>query len=677
MNIPKTKKENILEEIHGYSIADPYRWLEDAENVEVREWIKAQNHAVDESLKGELFSSFSDELVANFKVVNFSNPMPVRGKYFYTERQPNEDQPVLYMKRGLDGQPVVLCNPNGQRDGNTITIDFWNVSRSGKYVAYGISEGGDEMATLYVKDTDTNQNLPDAIIRCRYSDVRWLPDDSGFFYTRNPRPGTVPKNEEHLHVKVYLHKLGDDPDVDELIFGADRPKDDMLGLTLSPDGRYLGIEASQTWTENEIYIYDSTTKSVRALVTDIPAKFSIFFLSGKVLLRTNYKANNYRILQSSYEEMYRSLDEWQEFIPAQESVLTTCRATKSKILVEYLVNACLEAHIFDYDGKLLEKIPLPAHATMAGITTNRFEEEFFYGVESFLFPKIVYRYDPETQTYSEYRATDNPIDATEYIVKQEWYHSKDGTKIPIFIMHGKDIQLDANNPTILYGYGGFAVIQAPSFLRSWVPWFQRGGIFAIANIRGGGEFGEAWHTDGIKELKQNSFDDFIAAGEYLVAQKYTDPQHLGILGGSNGGLLVSAVGVQRPELWSAVCSRVPLTDMVRFPQFGIAMRWVHEYGDPAIKEDLGNILRWSPYHNVREDVEYPHFLFTTGEKDTRVDPLHARKMAARLQEVNKRNQVLIFTELDAGHGSGKPIIKIVESQALTLSFFARHLQLAD
>lgn len=671
----EANKNNIFDEINGIKVSDPYRWLEDVENAEVQEWINSQNKETDTALRKGLFDEFSSELVKNFKVVNFSNPVPAKGKYFYTERQPDEDQAVLYVRKGLDGEPTIIFDPNGKRDGNAVTIDYWFESRSGKYIAYGISEGGDEMATLYVKDTDTNTELSDKIIHCRYSTVKWLPDDSGFFYTRNARPGTVPKNEEHLHVKVYFHKIGNNPDDDELVFGGDRPKDDMIGITLSPDGKYLGIQASTTWTENEIYVFNTETRTVKPIVTGIPAKFSGTFLNDKVLLDTNYKANNYRVLQSPYEDMYRPVDEWKEFIPEREFVLETLRATKSKVLVEYLVNACSEVHAFDHGGKEMEKIPLPAYSSLAGISARISEEEFFYGVESFVFPKITYRFDPINQGYGEYRKTDNPINPEEYEVKQEWYESKDGTKVPIFIFHKKGIELNFKNPTILYGYGGFGSNQTPSFMRNWVPWIERNGIFAIANIRGGGEFGEKWHKGGIKEHKQNSFDDFIAAGEYLIAQKYTNSEHLGILGGSNGGLLVSAVGVQRPDLFKAVCSRVPLTDMVRFPLFGIAVRWVHEYGNPEVKEDLERILKWSPYHNVKEDVEYPNFFFTTANKDTRVDPLHARKMAARLQEVSKDNQVLVFTEMEAGHGPGKPIAKIVESQALIISFFAEMLGL--
>lgn len=667
--------KNIEEEIHGFKVSDPYRWLEDAEDPEVKEWIAAQNDEVYKTLKSGSFDVFSSELAKNFKVTAYSNPTAVKGKYFYSERQPNEDQKVLYVKVGLEGTPVVLFDPNGKRDGNTVTIDYWMESNTGKYVMYGVSEGGDEMSTLYIKDTDTNEELAEKIIHCRYTSLEWLPDDSGFYYTRTARPGTVPKDEEHLHAKVFLHMLGDNPDADELIFGEGRPSDDMIVLSLSPDGRYLGLQVSQKWTENEIYIYDTVTKETKRLEIDSPSKSSLRFLEDKVLMVTNYQANNYKVLSTTYDDLYKPLAEWSEFIPEREFLLSSFKVTKSKLLAEYLVNVCSEVVIFDYEGDENGKIPLPKYTSLEDISARRDEEEFFYGVNSFVFPTIFYRYDPVAQSYSEYRKIDNPITPEDYEVSQEWFASKDGTRVPMFIIRKKDVVIDSKNPTILYGYGGFNINLTPSFMRGWASWMEKGGIFVIANIRGGGEFGSAWHKGGIKENKQKSFDDFIAAGEYLISEKYTSSQHLGILGASNGGLLVSAVGVQRPDLWKAVCSKVPLTDMVRFSKFGMAVRWIHEYGNPEVKEELENILKWSPYHNVKEGMLYPDFFFTTADKDTRVNPLHARKMGAILKSCNTENNVLVLTEMDSGHGSGKPIVKLVETQALVLSFFATKLGL--
>lgn len=675
MKIPQSKKVDVADSFAGISIPDPYRWLEDAEISETKEWIETQNSYTDSFLRNKNFEIFSDELAKKFKTVDFSNPILVRGKYFYKERQLDDEQFALYVKNGIDGNPVKLVDTNGMRDDNTVTIAFWSVSKTGKYLAYGLSQGGDEMAVMRIKNVDTGTNLSEQIPQCRHSQVRWLPDDSGFFYTRNPWIGTVPKNEEHLHTKIYFHKIGENPEEDELVFGRGRPKDEMLGLSISLDGRYLAISSARTWTENDIYIYDRDTKQTTPLIVGIPAKFSPRFLKDKIIIKTNYKANNFKIILTSLTSLFDSIDSWKELIPQREYLLDSVTITKSKIIATYLVNAHSKVVMFDHNGKEVEEIPLPPYSSITGISSNIEEGEFFYGVDSFTFPKIIYKYSPSENKFEIYRKTDNPINPDDYVVKQEWCKSKDGTKVPFFIFHRKDIPTSKANPAVLYGYGGFAHIDTPRFMKNFVPWIERGGIFAVANIRGNAEFGEKWHKDAIKDKKQNSFDDFIAVAEHLIEKGYTDRDHLGILGGSNGGLLVSVAAIQRPELFNAVCARVPLTDMVRFSQFGIASRWVHEYGNPQVREDLQKILKWSPYHNVKSGVEYPSFLFTTANKDTRVDPLHARKMTALLQSVNKNNPVLIFTEIEAGHGPGKPIKKIVESQALLLTFFAQNLGL--
>ena len=677
IEIPISKKEEISEEIHGYHITDPFRWLENPDSEDTRNWIAEQNKYMESFLKNDFFNTFSQDLIKNFKRTNFFVPRSVEGreKYFYVERQPNEDQFVIYVKNGLDGKPIKLVDPNGMNKDNTVSMDYWNNSETGKYLAYGLSEGGTEMATIRVKEIDTQKDLSDTIENCRHTQICWLPDDSGFFYIRNPRPNTVPKNEETMHPKVYFHKLGDDANDDELIFGKDRPKDDMIAIEISTDGRHLSIAVGQSWIQRDIYIYQVESKKITPLITGIDAKFHVYFSEEKAIILTNYKADNYRVLATSLDNLLTPIEQWQEIIPQEEFILEGIALTEDKILVSYLINACSKVIIFDYDGKKQGEIPLPPYSSIAGISANTKEKEFFYGVTSFIVPKIIYRYNPEKDEYIEYKKTENPINPDDYVVTQEWCESKDGTKIPIFVFRKKGIVKDGTNPTILYGYGGFGNNETPAFPMNRIPWVSRNGVFAIANIRGGGEFGVQWHKSALKNNRQKCFDDFMAAAEHLISEKYTNNKQLGILGGSNGGLLVSAVAVQRPDLFGAVCSMVPLTDMVRFPKFGMAFRWTNEYGNPEIKEELEHILKWSPYHNVKEGVEYPNFLFTTGIKDSRVDPLHARKMGAMLQSVNKENQVFIFTEMEAGHGSGKPISKIVENQALILSFFAKYLGL--
>jgi prolyl oligopeptidase len=578
------------------------------------------------------------------------------------------------MRKGLDGEPVKLIDPNGRKRDNTVSLDFWSPDPQGRYVAYGLSEGGSEMATLRILDVETGKDLPEVISPCRYTIAQWLPDSSGFFYIRNPRLGTVPKGEETVHPKIYFHALGDDPEKDAMIFGEGRPKDDMLGLLISADGRWLAINVSHTWTENEVYLYDVTRRALRPIITGILSRSSLVFAGDVALVHTNYGANNYRILSVPIADLGKPLDEWNEVVPEREHLLESFSVTKEKILLRYLVDAATQLKVVDHAGNDLRDVPLPLYSSLSGIGSKVTESEFFYGAESYTFPPVIYHYDPARDAYREFRKIDNPIDPEQYEVKQEWFASKDGTRVPMFIFHKKGIALGAT-PTILYGYGGFGSNETPWFMRSWVPWVSHGGIFAVANIRGGAEFGEKWHLDGIKDKKQNGFDDFIEAAKHLIAARYTDPAHLGILGGSNGGLLVSAVAVQRPDLFRAACARVALTDMVRFPKFGMAMRWVHEYGDPSKPEDLASILRWSPYHNVHEGSNYPAMLFTTGEKDSRVDPLHSRKMAAAMQAAGSKNPVFIYTEVEAGHGAGKPISKIIDLQSLIIAFFAEMLQM--
>ncbi len=654
-------------------ISDPFRWLENAESTETKKWIREQNNYLDKHLRNDRFTLFSKELQRDFGFTHFSNPLPVHGLYFYTERKPKEDQAALYLRKGLRGKPIKLIDPNGKSRGNTTTLDFWSPSKSGRYLAYGLSQAGEEMAVIRIRDIKSGKDLKEKIPQCRYSQVEWLPDDSGFFYTRHPWPGTVAKNDEHLYEKVYFHALGKDPKNDPLIFGEMRPKDDMLEISLSPDGTLLAIGAAQNWTRNDLYLYECASQKTSTLIKGIEAKFSLTFLEDRAIIFTNHKADRYRVLWTPLKDIRKPIDEWKELIPESKDILQSITPTKTLLIAEYLKNVSSQVVLFTHSGKKVGTLPLPPHSSLSGIGARREEEEFFYGVESFTFPKITYR---KSQGKAEvYRKTENPIDPKEYVVKQEWSTSKDGTRVPLFIYHKKGLAPKKPHPTILYGYGGFGVSLTPTFMRTFVPWIKRGGIFALANIRGGGEFGEEWHKAGTKDRKQNSFDDFIAAGEYLIKKKYTDAQHLGILGGSNGGLLVAAALTQRPDLWKAVCSKVPLTDMVRFPLFGMALRWVHEYGNPEKAKDLKNILKWSPYHNVKPGTEYPTTLFTTAVKDTRVDPLHARKMGALLQKVNEKNPIFIFTEMDAGHGPGRPVKKIVEGQALTLSFFAENLAL--
>jgi prolyl oligopeptidase len=675
---PVSKVDPVVDDLHGYKVIDNYRWLEDGDNSEVKKWVAEQNKFSATTIEenGD-FDIFQDELAEQFDETMFTVPCRMKnGIYIWMERQPGQNQSVIYIKDTLDGEPRVLVDPNTMKADGTVSLDYWRPSVNGTYLAYGISEGGSEIATMRIKAISSGKDLDDEIQNASHSSVSWLPDESGFYYTRNPKPNTLPKGEELYYYKVYQHLLGDESDKDKLIFGEGRPKDDLLGLSLTMDGRYLCIYASQDWNRNDLYMYNTQTGQTVTIVEGIDAKFNLSSTSDKYLMKTNYKAENGRILTAPLGPVPKTIDDWQEFIPETKDILTGFNTTADKILVCYMVNATSEVKIFDYNGNEQDKLPLPSFSSINGLGCSRWSKEYFYGVTGFFSQIVVYRYDPETDKHSVYRKHDNiPLDPDYYIVKQEWITSKDGTKLPMFIMHHKDIKPDGSNPTVLYGYGCHGTSETPGFMRSFIPWFKRGGVYAIANIRGGGEYGEQWHRDGSMEKKQNTFDDFIAAAEYLIDTKITSPKRLGIMGGSNGGLMVGAVMTQRPELFKAVVCRVPVLDLYRYHKFLIAGRWVHEFGNPEKANEFEWLRKWSPYHHVKPGVEYPNAMFVTANKDTRVAPLHAWKMTALLQATNKENVVLLRTEMDAGHGPGKPVKKFVESQAYALAFLAWELSL--
>jgi len=673
---PNSPQRPIIETIHGEEVIDNYRWLEDDENSEVKTWVDSQNELTSKLLtENTNVGYFKKKLTEAFDVVDIGVPVKYGNRYFWHERQSNENQRVLYFKEGIKGKPQCLIDPNKLSEDGITTLDYTYISKDAKLIAYGLSEAGSEMSTLYVLDVDTGKNLADIIPYARYSSIAWLPDSSGFFYTRNPKPGAVPKDEEHLHQKLYLHMLGEDPSKDKMIFGKNRPKDDMIGLSLSVDGRSLAIRVAQNWNRNDVFLFDTKTEELKPVMEGLDAQFGFRLVGDDMVMKTNYGADNYRIVRAPLVNLPENINDWEVLIAESEYVIDGFSVTKDKLLVFYIVDATDSVKIYDHKGEEVGELPLPDYGSIAGITARQEEEEFFFGVTTFVSPKTIYRYEPSSDEYATYQETETKYEPSDFVVKREWTKSKDGTDIPAFIIHKQTIKQTGNNPTVLYGYGCHGISQFPSYLKGWMPWLEAGGIFSLAIIRGGGEYGEKWHRDGSMDKKQNTFDDFIAAAEYLIDVKYTDPEHLGIQGGSNGGLMVGAVMTQRPKLMKAVICQVPVLDMARFHKFLIAGRWVHEFGDPEKPDEFKWLMKWSPYHNTKQDVEYPATFFITANHDTRVAPLHARKMTALLQNTNRKNPILLRTEMDAGHGAGKPKKKIIEAQAERSAFMAWHLGL--
>jgi prolyl oligopeptidase len=482
-------------------------------------------------------------------------------------------------------------------------------------------------------------------------------------------PGSVPKGEEYYHLRVFFHTLGTHWKRDKLIFGEGRHKEDAFHLNVSENGEYLAIRASRTWTQSDVYLYHSATGKVISVVENIPAIFSPIVAHGNLFLFTNHRAMHYKVLYAPLKSMPSALKKWKIFIPEdKKAILENISATADFILAQYNKNVASQVKVFDYSGNFKKFFPIPPASTVRSISGNKTEREFFFEIESFLTSGTAYRYSPERKSFFIHHKSHIMLDPKKYSIKQEWFLAKDGTKIPMFIISKNSVRRTGKNPALLYGYGGFKISQKPAFYKSWMPFINSGGIFAVANIRGGEEFGSKWHEAAILKNKQRSFDDFIGAAEWLIKRRYTDTTRLAITGGSNGGLLVTACAIQRPDLFRAVVAQVPLTDMVRFPLYYIASRWTGEYGNPTIEREFKWIMRWSPYHNVKEGTEYPSFLFTTSINDTRVHPMHAWKMAALLQSINSKNPVLLRTQMDAGHGVGTPIHWAIQRQADVLAF---------
>ena len=672
---PPARTEAVIDTLHARAIADPYRWMENIEDPGVRSWIDAQNsltRKILDRIPGR--SAIEKRLAEIFSIGTIGVPEVAGKRYFYEKRQGNENQPVLYWREGAFGRPRVLLDPNALSAEGIVAVDWWYPSRDGHLLAYGISEGGSEQSTLYVLDVDTGEKLEDRIARTRASSVAWLPDGSGFYYLRFPNPGDVPKGEEHFHSRIRFHRLGDDPARDPIVFGEGRDMQDWLTCELSDDGRFLVVHASQTARKTALFVKDLRGKDGGFIDVsgDNDAHFFGSVHDGFLYIQTDHGAPNYRLFKVSAANPSRG--DWKEIIPEGRFKLEQAAFAGGRIFASYLENASSRLYEYDPDGKLLREIELPGIGTVYGIGGEWRGSECFFGFTSFFVPQNVYRRDVGNDRIEIYDRVISPVDASRYKVEQVWCRSKDGTSVPMFVIRGKDAVLDGSNPAMLYGYGGFDIPLTPGFSKTIIPWLETGGIYAIANLRGGGEFGEEWHRAGMLEKKQNVFDDFFAAAEWLFAEKYTSPARLAIFGGSNGGLLVGAVVTQRPDICAAAVCAVPVLDMMRYHLFSVGRYWITEYGDPGKAKEFEFLIKYSPYHNVKDGVRYPAILLTTAESDSRVDPAHAMKMTARLQAATgSENPVLLRFETKAGHGIGAPIQKVVDEYADYLSFIAWRL----
>jgi prolyl oligopeptidase len=673
---PKARVEVVEDTLSGHKIADSYRWLEDADSPATQEYVRQQlayTRGILDPLPGR--AQINRKLSELLSIGIIGTPQVGGQYYFYVRREGTQNQTVLLVREGIQGKDRALVDVNQMSSDGTVALDWWSPSDDGKYVAYGTSPGGSEESTLRIVETASGKLLPDTIDRARHANVAWKKDNSGFYYGRTPKKGDVPAGEEVYHVKIFYHALGSDPEKDSLVFGDHLGAQDVPVAQLADDDdRWLLISVFEGYTKTEMFLQDLKAGTPPLEVTrGKDFSYSGEILRGHLYIFTNEDAPNYRVLKVDAQKPAREF--WHEIIPESDAVLKNVLFVHENLFGLYEKNVTSQLKIFKNDGSFLSDVKLPGLGSITAIGGKWDSDQAFFGFQSFTVPPSVYAIDFKQSNAPELWArVDAPsIDPSAYEVNQVWFASKDGTKVPMFIFHKKGLVLNGKNPTVLTGYGGFNISLTPSFAGDRYLWLEHGGVFAVANLRGGSEFGEDWHRAGMLDKKQNVFDDFIAAAEYLIAQKYTDKDHLAIRGGSNGGLLVGVALTQRPDLFRAVVCAVPLLDMLRYQHFQIAKLWIPEYGSAEDPKQFDWIYAYSPYHHVKAGTEYPAILFMTAESDTRVDPMHAKKMAALMQAEAANGQsrerpILLRIEPKAGHGVGKPITKQIEELTDVYSF---------
>jgi prolyl oligopeptidase len=671
---PPTRVVDAVDTLHGEAIPDPYRWLEQGDDPDTLAWTERQNAATEAWLARfpgrAAIRRRLDELLA---IGAISVPTPAGGRYFYQRRDGRQNQPVLYVRDGRDGADRVAVDPNALDAAGTTALDWYYPSDDGRLLAYGLSQDGSEQSVLHLLEVDTGTIRAERIERTRAADLAWLPDGSGFYYTRYPAPDEVPEGEQHYHRSVYFHALGSEPAADPLVYRP-REKEFWPGVALSPDGRWLLISVARTFDQTDLYLGDRTAAGRQPapplvpVAEGLPFSFEGEIAHGRLFLRTNLDASTYRMYEADPAKPARG--HWRELVPPRaDAVLDGFRVVGDHLALSYLERASSRLRLADLDGGLRREVDLPTLGSLFGLGAEWDGDELFFGFSSYTVPPSIYRIDLATDRQDLWRRVEADVEPERYQVGQVTVTSRDGTPVTMFLVHRRGLVPDGRTPTYLTGYGGFNISMTPAFSRSLLLWLEQGGLVAVPNIRGGGEYGEGWHQDGMLANKQHSFDDFIAAAEWLIGEGWTRPDRLAVAGGSNGGLLMGAVLTQRPELFGAVVIQVPLLDMLRYHRFLIARLWIPEYGSPDDPEAFRWLRAYSPYHHVRPGTGYPAVLLATAESDTRVDPMHARKMAARLQAATSSGRpVLLRLESRAGHGAGKPLAKVLDELTDTWTF---------
>jgi len=673
---PPARPTDVVDDYHGTKVADPYRWLEDGESAETAAFTDAQNKLVRQFVDGGTRELIRSQLLSIWNYPKLSPPSH-RGKIWtFTRNDGLQQQSVLYVADALGGEPRVLLDPNQLSDDGTVALSGNWFTRDGSLLAYGISSGGSDQKEIHFLDVATRKPLPDVLKWCKFSSVAWLPDNSGFFYSRYPIPGTVDKRDQANFNRLYFHKRGSPQDTDQLIY--ERPDDKQLsfGPSVTDDGRYLIMSISRGSTsKNRLYYRDlqSAGGEFVKLIDSEDARYSFIENIGDTFyVHTNRDAPRGKVVAIDLKNP--APEHWKEIIPqSQDQIIGRVQMVNRQLIVSYSVDAVDRLRVVNLDGSGSKEISLPTAGSLGAITGEKDDSELFFSFNSPIYPPTTYRYDLARGELSVLNRSAVRFDPAKYETKVAFATSRDGTRVPLFITHRRGLMLDGTNPTILNGYGGFNVSLGPRFDVSSIPWLEQGGIQVTAILRGGGEYGESWHDAGKLANKQNVFDDFIAAAEFLCNEGYTNPKRLAISGGSNGGLLVAACMLQRPQQFGAVICKVPVTDMLRYHRFTVGRFWIPEYGNAeSSADDFRFLFAYSPLHNVKPGAAYPPILVTTGDGDDRVDPAHPRKFVATLQAASPAaGPILLRTQVRTGHGAGKPTSLVIDEQADVYAFLAR------
>ncbi|MDZ8070343.1 MAG: prolyl oligopeptidase family serine peptidase [Nostoc sp. DedQUE08] len=678
LTYPTSHKSNQADNYHGTSVADPYRWLEDPDSEETRTWIEAQNQVTFGYLSEiPAREKIKQRLTKLWDYEKYGIPFKEGDRYFYFKNDGLQNQSVLYTLKTLDDQPQVLLDPNKLSEDGTVALSGLSISEDSKLLAYGLSSSGSDWQEWKVRNVETGEDLQDHLKWIKFSGASWTHDNQGFFYSRYDEPNEKTRLEDvNYYQKLYYHQLGKSQSEDVLIYHRPDQKEWGFSGGVTEDGHYLIISIwLGTDSKNLVFFKDLTNANAEVveLINQFEADYSFIDNDDSVFyFRTDLNAPRGRVIAIDTKNPVP--ENWQEIIPQSAETLESVGILNNQLVADYLKDAHSQIQIYDLKGAFIREVELPGLGSAGGFGGKRYDTETFYSFTSFTIPGTIYRYDMVTGKSEVFRQPQVDFNPDEYETKQVFYHSKDGTRVPMFITHKKGIKLDGNNPTYLYAYGGFNASMTPGFSVSLLVWMEMGGVYAMANIRGGGEYGEEWHQAGMKDKKQNVFDDFIGAAEWLIANKYTKTEKLAIAGGSNGGLLVGACITQRPDLFGAALPAVGVMDMLRFHKFTIGWAWTSEYGSADNPEEFPALYAYSPLHNIKPNTAYPATLITTADHDDRVVPAHSFKFAAALQEAHAGDApTLIRIETKAGHGAGKPTAKIIEEAADKWAFLVRAL----